>query len=144
LAVPDVPDMPEAVPLASFLRVVVVERIVVAEKTEFLEAYDRVARRAAIEKRRARVIDRRVETEHAAPSHEASRVDDAACGQEVQASELVRVAEDAPVRFGRSVVADGKVGETRKLVEVDVFHGRRRWHVQPSPQSAAGFALIVR
>src|SRR5581483_6583513 len=89
-------DVAEAVPLAAFLGVVVVEDVVVAQQPVFLEARQDVLSWLALEQRRVGVVDRSVEAEDLAALDQACRLDDAFLGQKVEASEVVIVAEHAP------------------------------------------------
>src|SRR5271154_474662 len=115
-------DVREAVPLAAFLRVVTVERVVETEQAEALEAHDVVLGRPPREQRGFGVIDFRIEPEDGALAHEARRVDDALRRQEIQASELVVVAKHAPRRFFGFVGFDWQLGKFGDVVEIDFRH----------------------
>src|SRR5208337_1710947 len=107
---------------ASLLRVVAVQRVVETEQAEALEAHDVVPGGRPGEQRRVGVIDLRIEPEDLALAHQARRVDYAFGGQEIQASELVVVAKDAPRRFFGFVGSDREFGEAGNLVEINLGH----------------------
>ena len=92
----DVADVAEAVPLAAFLGVVVIDGVVVAEQSVAREAQDGVLGGIAIEQRRRRVIDFGIEAEHLAVANEPGGLDDRLGSEEVEASEFVVIAENAP------------------------------------------------
>src|SRR5437879_2828291 len=85
-------DVAEAVPLAGSLRPEVVEVVIAVD----LAGDELHARSAAAEKRRIGLVDTQVQREDSSFADELCAGDDALWCEEVQAAELVVVAEEAP------------------------------------------------
>src|SRR5579885_3592826 len=118
----DMADVAKSVPLASFLRVIVVDRVVVAKQPVLLEAQDRVARRIAVEQRGFRVVDRGIQPEHPPLAHQPRRIDHSLGRQEVEASEFIVVAKHTPRRLRGRPFLYRQVLELRQFLEIDLHH----------------------
>ncbi len=118
----DVPDVAEAVPLAAFLGIEVVEQIVVGDRAERTDA---MADGGASEEWRFDEADLRIEAEDFAGLDEARGFDDAVGGEEVEAAESVVVAEDAPGGFGGASFLRGSWSKRGMLFQSMFFIGAR-------------------
>src|ERR1700730_4657935 len=118
----EVANVPEPVPLAAFLGVVVIEHVVVSEQPPVFETLLGVLDGRALEERRVGIVNRRVEAKDLALAHELGGLDYAVLRQEGDTSYLVVVAKRAPVRIGRRARLDRQLRETGNFIEVNFSH----------------------
>jgi hypothetical protein len=126
-------DVLEPVPLAAFLGVVIIQQIVEAQNPQMLMTGHRVPGGGASAQRRAGIVDRIVEPEDLALAHQPRRLDNSLRSEEIEASHLVVVAEDAPTGTFRGARLDRQLSEFGYFVEIDFGH-----FPAPSPMFVAG------
>jgi hypothetical protein len=93
----------QSIPLAPFLRVEIIDEIVIGKGRQ---RQNLVTDRCAAEQRRFGKADLGVQPEDLSVLHQARSIDHALRSQEVQATDLIVIAEHAPGRFRRGVLLD--------------------------------------
>ena len=111
----DVADVRQAVPLATFLRVVVVENIVIREGSQRMNS---VRHGAAAKQRRLGEADLGIQAEYSSGLHQARSVHHTLGRQEIQTAEFIVFAEHTPGGAGGGAGLDGQLVIVWKFVEV--------------------------
>jgi len=108
-------DVRQSIPLAAFLRVVVIQHIVVRKRTQGMNS---VRHGVAAKQRRLGETDLGVQTKNFSGLNQACRFHQRRGRQEIQASEFVVFAEHAPGSSGRGAWFDWQLVIGWKFVEV--------------------------